>query len=235
MDKKYGIFRKYRKIIFAVILFMVADALVIAINFISTFRADESAVSINLSGRQRMLSQRTTKVLLILDRALDAQDDELIKKNLKELTLAVGLFDTTLKGFRDGAMVTGGDGHPVFLTQVETEKSRDFVADAYKIWDPYLELLRPFLARDKTFSDPELETLLGFVKTNRDRLEMVVDYAQKNNLEILRLMNDLSTDLEFVASERVATLRIVVCGLRFLMPSSTACAAASTPATSASP
>ena len=210
MDKKYGIFKKYRKIIFAVILFMVADALVIAINFINTYKADESAVSINLSGRQRMLSQRTTKVLLILDRSLDAQDDALVKANLKELTLAVGLFDTTLRGFRDGAMVTGGDGNPVFLTQVETEKSRGFVTDAYKIWDPYLQLLRPFLARDKQFSDPELTEMLQYVKSHRDQLEEVVSYAQRNNLEILRLMNDLTTDLEFVANERAATLRIVL-------------------------
>ncbi|MDR1662258.1 MAG: type IV pili methyl-accepting chemotaxis transducer N-terminal domain-containing protein, partial [Azoarcus sp.] len=122
-DNKQGIFARYRKIIFAVILFMLADSLVIGINFYNTYKADESAISINLSGRQRMLSQRMTKVLLLMQRSLDANDEPGVVRNLKELDLTVKLFDTTLKGFRDGDMVTGGDGNPAFLTQVETDIS----------------------------------------------------------------------------------------------------------------
>jgi signal transduction histidine kinase len=193
---KQGIFSRYRKIIFAVILFMVADSLVIAINFYNTYKADESAVSINLSGRQRMLSQRMTKVLLLTQRSLDAKDEQGIVRNLAELDLTVNLFNTTLKGFRDGDNVTGGDGKPVFLTQVETDASRQFVTDAYTIWTPYLQLLTPLLGNNRNFRVAELEA--------------AVDYAQKNNLEILRLMNDLTTDLEVVANKRASTLRIVL-------------------------
>jgi diguanylate cyclase (GGDEF)-like protein/PAS domain S-box-containing protein len=193
---KLGIFARYRKIILAVVVFMVADSLVIGINFYSTYKANESAVSINLSGRQRMLSQRMTKVLLLLQRAVIEEDGAGIERDLKELDLTVGLFDATLKGFRDGGMVTGGDGDPVHLTQVDTEASRKFVSDAYVIWNPYLEHLRPFLGNQRAFSAWQLETVVG--------------YARANNLELLRLMNDLTTDLEMVASERARTLRIVL-------------------------
>jgi HPt (histidine-containing phosphotransfer) domain-containing protein len=193
---RQGIFARYRKIIFAVILFMVADSLVIGINFYNTYKADESAVSINLSGRQRMLSQRMTKVLLLVQRSLDAKDEQGIARNLAELDLTVNLFNTTLKGFRDGDMVTGGDGKPVFLTQVETDASRKFVTDAYTIWTPYFQLLTPLMGNNRNFRVAELES--------------AVDYAQKNNLEILRLMNDLTTDLEVVANKRASTLRIVL-------------------------
>jgi signal transduction histidine kinase len=194
--EKQGIFSKYRKIIFAVILFITADTLVIAINFYNTYKADESAVSINLSGRQRMLSQRMTKVLLLTQRSLEANDEQGIARNLAELDLTVKLFNTTLKGFRDGDTVTGGDGKPVFLTQVETDASRQFVTDAYAIWTPYLQLLTPLLGNNRNFRVAELEA--------------AVDYAQKNNLEILRLMNDLTTDLEIVANKRASMLRIVL-------------------------
>ena len=53
-----SILARYRKIIFAVILFMIANAMVIGIDFYDTCQADESAVSINLSERQRMPSSK---------------------------------------------------------------------------------------------------------------------------------------------------------------------------------
>ncbi|MCL2160839.1 MAG: type IV pili methyl-accepting chemotaxis transducer N-terminal domain-containing protein [Betaproteobacteria bacterium] len=223
MDDKSSIFFKYRKIIFAVILFMVADSIVIGINFYNTFKADESAVSINLSGRQRMLSQRMTKALLMTNRSLEGERDANTKTNLQELTLAVGLFDTTLKGFRDGATVTGGDGKPAFLTQVETEESRNLVGKTYKIWDIYMELLRPLLLRplldkDDKYTEEELEQKLAFVKNNPDTLTAALAFAQMNNLQILGLMNELTTDLERVASSRAATLRIVlIVGILFAL------------------
>jgi diguanylate cyclase (GGDEF)-like protein/PAS domain S-box-containing protein len=194
--QRLGVLARYRKIIFAVLVFMVADSLVISINFYSTYKENESALSINLSGRQRMLSQRMTKVLLLLDRTISANDEPAIEQQLKELKLTVGLFNTTLKGFRDGDMVTGGDGSRVFLTKVNTEKSRKFVEDAYVIWEPYLNYLRPLLGDDRAFSTEELAA--------------AVAYARTNNLELLRLMNDLTTDLEQVANARAHTLRIVL-------------------------
>src|SRR5215469_12254913 len=98
MDNKSSIFFKYRKIIFAVILFMVADSIVIGINFYNTYKADESAVSINLSGRQRMMSQRMTKALLTLDRSLEEENKEGVRSSLNELTMTVRRFDRTLMG-----------------------------------------------------------------------------------------------------------------------------------------
>jgi PAS domain S-box-containing protein len=175
---------------------MVADSLVIGINFYSTYKANESAVSINLSGRQRMLSQRMTKALLILQRAIASDDDAGVERQLKELDLSVGIFNTTLKGFRDGGMVTGGDGAQVYLTQVNTDVSRKIVANAYLFWNPYLEHLRPLLGNNRDFS--------------AEQLEAVVAYAQANNLEVLRLMNDLTNDLEKVANDRAHILRIVL-------------------------
>ncbi|MDR1462993.1 MAG: Hpt domain-containing protein [Azoarcus sp.] len=195
---------------------MVADSLVIGINFYNTYKADESAISINLSGRQRMLSQRMTKALLLIQRSVDVNDEADLVRNpqdlnqpinifnfhtdamssLQELDLTVKLFNTTLAGFRDGGMVTGGDGKPVFLIQVETDVSRKIVVDTYEIWERYFQLLQPLLGDNRNFSLADLKEAAA--------------YAQNNNLEILRLMNDLTTDLETVANKRASTLRIVL-------------------------
>jgi|GEM_PF-231459 len=260
MDDKRSIFSKYRKIIFAVILFMVADAIVIGINFYNTFKSNESAVSINLSGRQRMMSQRMTKALLIMDRALEEENEESLKIALRELTLTVRRFDRTLMGFRDGAMVTGGDDNPVFLTQVDTDASRQFVEDAYEIWSPYLSLLKPLLNSDResfldeafkqkltdqkqleeakrkfkaeeAFTDDEFEKKLEFIRNNPDEFRASLTAAAtfalgknakhkepQNNRAVLKLMNDLTTDLEQVANKRAATLRIVlIVGILFAL------------------
>jgi signal transduction histidine kinase len=258
-DSKRSIFFKYRKIIFAVILFMVADSIVIGINFYNTYKADESAVSINLSGRQRMMSQRMTKALLTLERTMEAENYTATANSLKELTLTVRRFDRTLMGFRDGAMVTGGDDNPIFLTQVETEESHKFVANAYLIWTPYMEKLKPLLnsnrdsftdgelkkketdpkkleeikikfKAEEAFSDEEFKKKQEYIINNTEQfradLKEAVDYAlateqgtkPPNNVRLLGLMNDLTTDLEHFANARAATLRIVlVVGILFAL------------------
>jgi len=191
MSKKISIFSKYRKIILAVILFMTADAIVIGINFYNTFKADESAVSINLSGRQRMMSQRMTKALLTMDRSLEAGDDAGVRTSLKELTLTARRFDRTLMGFRDGSMVTGGDDNPTFLTQVDTDASRKFVADAYVIWTPYMERLKPLINKDRdsfldeSFKKKHSETTLEDVKNKFQAEETFTDEEFKEKLEYI--------------------------------------------------
>jgi signal transduction histidine kinase len=200
-----GLFGKYRAILIAVVLFMLADFLVLGSNIYNSFKIEESAVSINLSGRQRMLSQRTTKVLLFLQD--DARRGLSQEADLKELALVVRLFDTTLRGFRDGAIVTGGDGNDTKLVQVDTPQAHQIVRDAYEIWNPYKEKLQPLLD-----GPPDNPTFTP------EQLEDVVMYARNNNLKLLALMNDLTTDLERSANTRAFVLRMIqVGGLMFVL------------------
>jgi len=143
-----------------------------------------------------MLSQRTAKALLSLQDNLQrnaAGDDD-----LKELALVVGLFDTTLKGFRDGGMVTGGTGKPVHLVQVKTSEGRRIVDAAYEIWNPYLVKLQPLL-KSPNFNQAELDE--------------AVSYARANNLKILGLMNELTSDLEHTAYQQTKWLWWIQIGL----------------------
>ena len=184
-------FGKYREIIIAVGFFLLFDLGVLILNFYTSFQIAEDAVGINLSGRQRMLSQRTAKALLAVETArakgLPASAE------LDELKNAVRLFDVSLKGFQNGATVPGGDGKPVLLNAAEGPKAAEILRKAQDIWTPYQAVLAPVLAG--TQSDADLAT--------------AVDYARASNLKLLGLMNELTTALEAVASQRANNLRLV--------------------------
>lgn len=187
-------FGKYREIIIAVAAFLLFDLGVLVLNFYTSFQIAEDALGVNLSGRQRMLSQRMTKALLAVDGARTRGQPA--DKDLEELKGAVNLFDTSFKGFLQGATVPGGDGKPVYLRAAEGEKISAILKKAQAIWTPYQQLLAPVLA--------------GSVAEGE--MQAAVDYARANNLKLLGLMNDLTTELEAVASTRASNLRAVQTG-----------------------
>ena len=141
--KKTGAFNKYRGLLVAITLFLIFNLSVLALNFYTSSTLNNDAVSINLSGRQRMLSQRTTKVLLAIQ--VDAAQGQYNSKNNEELTKVVSLFDGTLNGFKNGGMVIGGDDKPVELKQLTDVNAIKSVDEALGIWQPYKQLLAPVM------------------------------------------------------------------------------------------
>jgi len=192
--RRRGSLGKYRELIIAVGFFLLFDLGVLVLNFYTSFKISEDAVGVNLSGRQRMLSQRTAKALLAVEgNRIKAVTND---KDVEELRNAVKLFDTSLKGFQNGATVPGGDGKPVYLHPAESAKAIDVLKKAQDIWTPYQEKLAPVMAGSA--SETELQS--------------AVAYAKANNLKLLGLMNDLTTALEAVATERASVLRMVQTG-----------------------
>lgn len=183
---------KYREIILAVAFFLVFDLAVLVLNFYISFQISEDALAINLAGRQRMLSQRMTKSLLIIES--DEQRGMPNAAALEELKQTADLFDTTLLGFRQGGMVVGGDGKQAYLAAVGTPDGRTILDDAAAIWNPYKDLLAPLASKG------------GYRPA---QLEAANDYARANNLKLLGLMNALTTQLEQTANAKANTLRMV--------------------------
>lgn len=189
---KSSTLNKYRGIIFAVSLFLIFNLAVLGLNFYTSSTLNNDAVSINLSGRQRMLSQRTTKVLLTMQ--VDAAQGKLDPKNTAELKKVTSLFDTTLNGFKSGGTVVGGDEKPVYLQKVSDAVAIHSVDEALRIWQPYKQLLEPVI------SSPYVDDI---------RLDMATDYARENNLKLLKLMNDLTTQLEKNTKTKARNLQLI--------------------------
>lgn len=183
---------KYREIILAVAFFLLFDLAVLILNFYTSFQIGQDASAINLAGRQRMLSQRMAKAVVNIQ--TDYVNGEDSEHDLAELRNTVRLFDATLASFRDGGSSAGGDGKPVMLNAVATPDGRQVLEQAYAIWTPYLAALQPLLALS-TFTD--------------EQRTAAVQYTRSHNVKLLGFMNDLTTNLERVASGKAERLRLV--------------------------
>lgn len=184
---------KYREIVIAVGFFLLFDLAVLVLNFYVSFQIGQDAVAINLSGRERMLTQRIAKTLF--DWEIAATNHPVPEDLAKELQTAVALFDGTLQAFRRGGTVTGGDGKPVTLGAADGPNSASILARADAVWHPWRQLLDP------------LRTLGA--RAQPADVAAAAAYARGHNLELLALMNELTTDLETAAGRRASLLRQV--------------------------
>lgn len=191
-NQQAGTLNKYRGIILAVSLFLIFNLAVLGLNFYTSSTLDSDAVSINLSGRQRMLSQRTAKVLLSIQ--VDAAQGRFDAKNTEELKKVSALFDTTLNGFKTGGTVTGGDEKSVLLQKVSSDAAIKAVDAALLIWQPYKQLLQPVIQSSVV---------------DEVTLDIATDYARANNLKLLKLMNDLTTQLEQNTKAKAGKLQLI--------------------------
>ena len=181
---------KYQSIIAAVALFLVVDMGVLVMNFFIASQIKNDATSVNLAGRQRMLSQRMAKTLYqIQDRSQSSQP---IVEQITELKLTFGLFDSTLVAFTQGGQVKGGAGEPVRLSAIDDTRGQTILKTAATVWAPYSALVQA------TLTDPSLDNIQAAVKA-----------AAANNLTLLKLMNDLTTQVEKGAAGKAAKLRLV--------------------------
>lgn len=176
----------------AILLFILLDLSILAINYWIAYQISRDAVAINLSGRQRMLSQRITKTLLLLDPQASAESSRV---NLDEFRLSVRMFDQTLLAFERGGAAIGGDGKEVTLNPVGHDPAGQLVEQALQIWRPMHERMQPYLS-------PQAAIPAEIV--SQARSQMIQD-----NLALLDLMNRLTSSLERHSLNRANTLRIV--------------------------
>jgi two-component system, chemotaxis family, sensor kinase CheA len=185
-------FGKYREIIWAVALFLVLDLSVLILNFYISYQISEDALSINLAGRQRMLSQRITKSLLIAQANIN--QDMPVDGALAELKSTTRLFDETLTAFEQGGTTQGGDKRTVQLPAITSAEGVEILSKARTIWVPYLAGVNSLI------NDGSSTNTLYLI-------DNAVRIALASNLQLLELMNQLTTTLEQGANAKADTLR----------------------------
>jgi signal transduction histidine kinase len=183
---------RYRELVVAVALFLLFDLGVLVLNYYTSFQIAQDATAINLAGRQRMLSQRMTKALLA---AQAAQEETARAKYLEELGTAAKLFGSTLTAFERGGRPMGTAGAAVALDAVSDEAARAQVRNAQAHWGPIQQALEEVL-------DSPGDGLLP----------QAVEVALRHNVELLGLMNALTTRLEVLAAAKAQRLRLVQAG-----------------------
>ena len=192
----YSWLGKYREIVLAVACFLVFDLAVLVLNFYISYQISASAVSINLAGRERMLSQRMAKALMVADS--NQRNGLPLDKPLDELDKTVSLFDVTLNAFDRGDTVTGSNNQLVVLKPVDSAQGREILQRAQTLWAPLKIAFDAVLAAG---ANVDAATLAHAVAT-----------AREHNVELLGVMNELTTRLELEANGRADTLRLVQTG-----------------------
>ncbi|MES2944950.1 MAG: ATP-binding protein [Pseudomonadota bacterium] len=193
--KKSFSFGKYREIIIAVALFLIFDLGVLVLNFYTSFKIDQDTVAINLAGRQRYVSQRIARTLLELD-AARASGKAFKPETLAELRNGTNIWQVSHQAFRQGGLIPGGDGKPVYLEAVTSPRGRELEAAMETLWRPYYDKLQ-LLAHDN-FSAEHLADALA--------------YSQENNIKLLNTANEFVTETQQIGASRASVLRMVQTG-----------------------
>ena len=188
---------KYKGIVVSVALFLLLDASVLLMNFYISFEIADDAEGVNIAGRQRMLSQRTMKSLLDIQVSENNPVEE--ARALAELKATTSLFNKTLNAFYYGGETVSATGKPIVLPAVTSSLSETAVKQAYDIWQPYWSKIDGLLAASKA------DDSVKYFST----LEDAIRFGSDNNLTLLKLMNDLTVDLEAVAASKATTLRVI--------------------------
>lgn len=184
--------RSKRIVAVAVALFLLFDFAALALNFWLSWKIEQQAIAINLAGRQRMLSQRMVKSLLQIEDARRNHENPAV--SLAELKLTFDLFDNTLQGFARGGKTRGGANEEMFLEAVKGERAIKLVDRAIAVWLPYRSQVQTVLDNG----------VAGIDKT----LPAAIISAKRNNLELLKLMNELTTELEHLTQVEAKRIRL---------------------------
>ncbi|HMV19235.1 MAG TPA: diguanylate cyclase [Zoogloea sp.] len=183
-----------RRLLSAIVLFVVLDLAVLLINVWIAAQVAEDAVAINLAGRQRMLSQEITKALLL---AVHVPSADARRDAEQELRTAYRLFERTLRAFHDGGDTAGGTGPSVHLRPIDPGAGLDAVERVATLMAPLDARLPEFLA-GKPLADSELGE--------------ATHYMVQHNRDILAEMNRLTSALEQASVQRTRTLRSIQIG-----------------------
>lgn len=181
----------------AVVLFLLLDGAMLALNFAITLQVDEQASAINLAGRQRMLTQRIGKSLLQL-----GDENYRLEWSAHRTTAAesFSLFRSTLIAFNTGGPTLDAELKEVLLGPVPEGQPQALVQRA-------LEILKPL-------SGKLADALAGPHEAATYRqLAMQWSGVSEN---LLADMNALVVLLEEYSGEQTLRLRIVQ-GLLFLV------------------
>lgn len=183
---------KPKNLFAGILLFILLDLSILGINYWIAYQISKDAVAINLSGRERMLSQRITKTLLALPHSKSAEDSA---RTIQEFRDSAQMFDQTLSAFQAGGIAIGGDGKPVTLSAITDEQAAAYINEAQKIWAPTRNRLQPYLTSKLAIPD---EVLL---QTQHEMLN--------HNLQLLNLMNKLTSAMEQASRDQANSLRII--------------------------
>ncbi len=173
------------------VLFIILNISTLGLSAWISASLSESTININLAGRQRMLSQRISKSLLLLHRQNIKQEHH---STYLELQNSVHLFEQTLNAFWQGGETLDGNHHLIFILALTDTQARLQLTEGRQLW--------------AIFSAP-IKQVLSSENNSAHSLTAAIEMAIKYNLDLLKTMNQLTLAIEQGASRKVELLRLI--------------------------
>ncbi|WP_395376977.1 type IV pili methyl-accepting chemotaxis transducer N-terminal domain-containing protein [Marinicella sp. W31] len=155
-------------------------------------RNAQDATLVNIAGRQRMLSQKMTKHLQEIVAAQSGLSS--LETPFNNLVSTITVFNDTLNAFDQGGTVLNTDGTTIQVDALQDPELRLIIEEANDLWSGTYTNLQMFVDGGDTPSQ---------------KLKQANALAETNNLQLLKLMNDLTLALEQDSSSRSDLLRMI--------------------------
>lgn len=181
-----NIIQKYRHFLLPLVLVVILDLTLLAMNFAITAQLEVASTEINLAGRQRMLSQKISKAVMQLH--YQQHSDGIEQHTLTEIYDASRLFEQTLGAFEHGGRATDTSGRLIELRAQDNADVQATLQKAQQHWQPLHAQLK-LLLRDHAV------------------LPVTTEQVAESNLELLALMNQLTNQMETHARQQTWLLR----------------------------
>lgn len=182
----FEVVKKYRHFLLPLSLVVIFDITLLAMNYGISAQLEASSININIAGRQRMLSQKMTKSLLLMhyqhQQGLDTQ------AAFQELMDAMALFDQTLTAMSQGGETLSADGNVIQLDQLKETVIQKTLTQSIELWTPLYNSIKQ-------------------MQLNESTLDQLVNAMVADNLELLALMNKLTVQIEASAKRQTYLLR----------------------------
>ena len=153
----------------------------------------ELAITINLSGKQRMLTQKMSKEAMLIKQKID------LDTNLKALKQTSALFDKTLKGLQKG-------DKSLKLVPTNDKKIQEQLKIVNKLWQPFYEKIKAIYSgkkvSDDTFKYIE-ENNLELLKQMNKAVYMYAALGNKGGN-----MLEMANDINLAGKQRMLTQKI---------------------------
>lgn len=182
---------RHRSISLPLVMVLLLDLSLLGINFHISSQLEADSININIAGRQRMLSQRIAKNVMLFPHRTGQHRE--IDSLITELGESQALFSETLQAFREGGMATSASGADIRINRLKQPQAIKVLSQAESSWLPI---------------DAVVSALL---KSPNDRQTMMraITVLEENNNALLDLMNTLTITLENDATRKTYLLRLL--------------------------
>jgi len=169
-------------LVFLLVLSIIINLIVI---FTLLGMSKDDSLLVNLSGRQRMLSQRISKNVFLLE-LYRSGDTAYIDKDavLSELNGAINLYDETINAFLQGGTITDGVGNKDEISDIG--KNKPVAETAYELWKEFKNSAEHEINGDGPGS---------------------AEFVYNNSNKLLKLSNDIVTVLQRDADRKLTTMK----------------------------